>query len=68
MFMLYRVAQRGRDLIDKAEPADIARLSATSVACGATQAIPMPFTGAPMIEATWVPCPYRSCTAALFAQ
>ena len=41
---------------------------ATSVASGATPAIPTPLTGAAISDATWVPCPYRSPSAALLPQ
>ena len=41
---------------------------ATILACGATPAIPTPFTGAAIVDATCVPWPPRSWTAALFAQ
>jgi hypothetical protein len=43
-------------------------LSATRVASGATPAMPIPLTGAAAMEATWVPWPYGSRTAALLAQ
>ena len=43
-------------------------LSATIVASGATPAIPIPLTGAAIVDATCVPCPPRSCTAALLEQ
>ena len=40
----------------------------TSVASGATPAMPIPLTGAPISDETCVPCPLRSSTAALFVQ
>ena len=43
-------------------------LIATIVASGATPAIPMPLIGAAIVEATCVPWPFWSWTAALFEQ
>src|SRR5215510_8201143 len=38
------------------------------VASGATPAVPIPLIGDAASLAVWVPCPFRSCTAALFEQ
>src|SRR4029453_5723897 len=52
----------------KKKPLALPALSATMVAWGATPAVPTPLLGAAASLAVWVPCPFRSWTAALFEQ